>query len=107
MQSYQRDYPRVRTDFPVEVVLDVPHERGRAVRVNAREIYLPHRLQIPPWSWRQLRLAPATDEDAPCGNIESFLVRVELDGPLAVYGSVIDRSSGDPRTVSPVPLATE
>jgi hypothetical protein len=92
---------------PVEVVLDVPHERGRAVRVNAREIYLPHRLQIPPWSWRQLRLAPATDEDAPCGNIESFLVRVDLDGPLAVYGSVIDRSSGDPRTVSPVSLSPE
>jgi len=92
---------------PVEVMLDVPHERGRAVRVNGREIYLPHRLQIRPGSWRQIRLAPTADEDAPCGDIESFLVRVDLGGPLAVYGSVIDRLSGDPRTVSPVPLATE
>jgi len=92
---------------PVEVILDIPHERDRAVSLNAREIYLPYRLQIPPESWRQLRLAPAGDEDAPCGDIESFLVRVEINRPLAVYGSVIDRSSGDPRTVSPVPLATE
>jgi len=91
----------------VEVVLDVPHERGRAVRINGREVYLPHRLQVRPGSWRQIRLAPAADEDAPCGNIESFLVRVDIGGPLAVYGSVIDLSSGDPRTVSPVPLATE
>jgi len=92
---------------PVEVILDIPHERGRAVMVNGREIYLPHRLQIRPGSWRQIRLAPPTDENATCGNIESFLVRVDVDGPLAIYGSVIDRSSGDPRTVSPVPLATE
>ncbi len=92
---------------PVEVILDIPHERGRAVRVNGREVYLPHRVQIRPGTWHQLRLAPATDEEAPCGAIESFLVRVDIDGPLAIYGSVIDRSSGDPRTVSPVPLATE
>jgi len=89
---------------PVEVVLDIPHERGRAVRINQREAYLPHRLLIPANSWRQLRLAPVPDEDAACGTVESFLVRVTIDAPLAVYASVIDRASGDPRTVSPVPL---
>ena len=92
---------------PVRVILDIPHERGRAVRLNGREIYLPHRVNVQPGTWRQLLLAPEADEDAPCGEIESFLVRVEVNGPLAIYGSVIDRSSGDPRTVFPVPLSSE
>jgi hypothetical protein len=89
---------------PVHVVLDVPHEGRRVARVNGRDLTLPYRLEIPPFSWNQVRLAPPVDEDAPCGNIESFLARVDIDGPLAIYASVIDRASGDPRTVTPVPL---
>jgi hypothetical protein len=62
---------------------------------------------IPENSWRQFRLTPATDEDSPCGTVESFLVRITIDAPLAMYASVIDRASGDPRTVAPVPLTTD
>lgn len=91
---------------PVEVRLDVPHESARAVRINRREVFLPHTMVIPGGKWRQLQLAPAVENGAPCGGIESFLVRVDIDGPLAMYASVIDRRSGDPRTVSPVPLTT-
>jgi hypothetical protein len=90
---------------PVELILDIPHEIGRNVRVNNHEAYLPHRMTIDGGSWQQIRLAPAKDEGAACGQVESFLVRIETDGPVAVYASVIDRKSGDPRTVSPVPLA--
>lgn len=87
----------------VEVILDVPHETGRTATLNGRQIALPYRLEIPAGSWRQYRLAPAKNEE-PCGGVESFLVRVETSAPLAFYGSVIDRKSGDPRTVMPVSL---
>jgi hypothetical protein len=89
---------------PVEIRLDVPHETARAVRINGREVFLPHSLTIRGGAWRQFRLSPIVEEGAPCGGVESFLVRLEIDGPVAIYGSVIDRKSGDPRTVSPVPL---
>jgi len=89
---------------PVEVKLDIPHEAGRAVQLNGREVFLPHNVTIPGGKWRQFRLAPNEQEDAPCGSVESFLVRLEVDAPVAIYASVIDRKSGDPRTVSPVPL---
>jgi hypothetical protein len=91
----------------VEVVLDIPHEGDRAVRINGREVFLPHRVQIPGNSWHQFRLTPAVDEGSPCGTVESFLLRVDIDAPLAIYASVIDRRSGDPRTVAPVPLTTD
>ena len=89
---------------PVMVQLDIPHESGRAVRINGREVFLPHSVEIPGGSWRQIRLAPSENEGAPCGSVESFLVRLETDAPVAIYASVIDRKSGDPRTVAPVPL---
>ncbi len=89
---------------PVEVVLDIPHEGGRAVRIDGREVFLPHRVLIPANTWRQFRLTPAADGTSPCGTVESFLVRITIDAPLAMYASVIDRASGDPRTVAPVPL---
>jgi hypothetical protein len=91
---------------PVEVKLDVPHEGGRAVRINGREVFLPHKVLIGGGTWRQFRLAPFAEVGTECGNVESFLVRVETDAPIAIYASVIDRKSGDPRTVSPVPLST-
>jgi len=90
----------------VEVILDVPHEFGRTVTIDGNEAYLPHRLEVAAGSWQQLRLAPPRDQAADCGSVESFLVRIDLSGPLAVYASVIDRKSGDPRTVTPVPLAS-
>jgi hypothetical protein len=89
---------------PVEVKLDIPHESGRAVRMNGQEVFLPHSVTIPGGHWRQFRLAPNVEEGAQCGTVESFLLRVEIDAPVAIYASVIDRRSGDPRTVSPVPL---
>ncbi len=89
----------------VEVVLDVPHELGRSVIIDGREAFLPHRLEVEAGSWQQFRLSPRLDATADCGGVESFLVRLDLSGPLAAYASVVDRKSGDPRTVMPVPLA--
>ncbi len=88
---------------PVEVTLDVPHETGRTATLDGRQIALPYLLKVPAGSWRQYRLAPSKNE-GPCGDVESFLVRLETSAPLAFYASVIDRKSGDPRTVLPVSL---
>jgi len=92
---------------PVEVVLDIPHEGARAVRMNGREVLLPIRTLIPANTWRQFRLTPVADEASLCGTVESFLARITIDAPLAIYASVIDRASGDPRSVAPVPLTTD
>ncbi|MEJ2580747.1 MAG: hypothetical protein P8127_03755 [Acidobacteriota bacterium] len=89
---------------PVEVLIDVPHEPAKAVRINNREVLLPHRLTVQGGSWRQFKIAPVVEDGAPCGGVESFVIRVEIDVPIAIYASVIDRKSGDPRTVYPVPL---
>jgi hypothetical protein len=89
---------------PVTVHLDIPHESARAVRIGGEDVFLPHSLTIPAGSWRQIRLSPTPDAGTECGGVESFLVRVATDGRVAIYASVIDRESGDPRTVSPVPL---
>lgn len=88
----------------VEVLIDVPHEPARAVRINNREVLLPHRLTVEGGSWRQFKVAPVVEDGAPCGGVESFMVRIETNAPIAVYASVVDRRSGDPRTVSPVAL---
>jgi len=89
---------------PVEIRLDVPHESARAVQINGKEVFLPYSLIVRGGSWRQIRLSPIGEEGAPCGGVESFLLRLETDASVAIYASVIDRKSGDPRTVSPVPL---
>jgi hypothetical protein len=88
----------------VEVTLDVPHEFGRSVMFDGDEVFLPHRIEVAGESWQQFRLAPSRDASDECGGVESFLVRLDLAAPLAVYASVIDRKSGDPRTVTTVPL---
>ena len=89
---------------PVEVKLDVPHEASRVVLVNGREVFLPHSVTIPGGEWQQFRIAPRVEVGVPCGRVESFLVRLETSAPIAIYASVIDRKSGDPRTVAPVSL---
>jgi len=92
---------------PVEVVLDVPHESGRLVVINGRENFLPYRFEVAGGSWQQFRLAPFGEDSSDCGSVESFLVRIDLAAPLAIYASVIDRRSGDPRTVTAVPLTAD
>ena len=91
----------------VDVVFDVPEETMREVLIDGKSVGLPYHLQVPPESWRQIHLAPPKEEDATCGGVESFLVSVEIDSPLALYASVVDRRSGDPRTVRPVRLAPD
>ena len=91
----------------VEVLIDLPESSEREMVINGEQVFLPHRIAVPHHSWKQMRLAPVEEDGAACGGIESFVVRVETNSELAFYASVIDRKSGDPRTVYPVPLRPE
>jgi hypothetical protein len=87
---------------PVSVLLQLATDAARhGLRVDDVAVELPYVLEVPPGAWMQVRLAPPNEDDgAPAG----FSLLVTIDGPLAFYASVVDRSSDDPRTVVPVPL---
>ncbi len=92
------------SDEAVHVTLDVSGRDGEMlVRLGGRERALPARLTVDGRSWRQLHLEPAGVWPEVCGEPLPFDLVLTLDGPLAVYGSVVDRASQDPRTVLPVP----
>jgi hypothetical protein len=89
---------------PVTVTLYLPNEGSRAIRINGRVLPLPHQLVIEPQTWTQLRVAPLDRPDEVCREPESFDLEVVIDGPLAVYGSVMDQTSMDGRMVEPADL---
>ena len=93
------------TDAPMEVIFDLPAElREGGMRIGGSLVELPHAMTLAPRSWQQLHVAPPPTEAAVCLEPRRFDLYLEADGPLATYGSVVDRSTQDPRTVFPVPL---
>jgi hypothetical protein len=88
----------------VTVTIDIPTERRRAIRIDGRPVPLPHQFVVEPESWTQLGIAPLDRPDEVCLEPESFDLEMLIDGPLAVYGSVLDHKSKDARTVEPVDL---
>jgi len=96
------------TGLPMEVVFDLDGElRGDGMILAGTLVTLPHTVTIPPRSWQQLHVAPPPSDLTVCGEPRRFDLFVKGDGPLAAYGSVVDRSTQDPRTVFPVPLHEE
>lgn len=93
------------SDVPrrVEIRID-PRIADGGVRIDDEPAELPYELVIAPHSWQQIRIEPIDLPVDVCLPPESLAVTVQLDGPLALYGSVVDRSSNDPRTVEPVEL---
>jgi hypothetical protein len=89
---------------PVTVTVFLEGEGRRAMRVNGRVSALPLQIEIEPGHWRELRLDPVDRTEELCLDPESFDLELIVDGPLAVYGSVEDRRTGDARTVVPVDL---
>ncbi|MFH1176149.1 MAG: hypothetical protein V1750_01985 [Acidobacteriota bacterium] len=63
----------------------------------------PVTITLPPYSWQQLRIAPAPNDSPVCLEPELFdLFLFSPSGPAVVYASVVDRTSQDARTVLPV-----
>lgn len=90
---------------PARVVLDLERELVEGgVRLNGVEADFPYVLMIPPQSWTQVRIEPIDGTTTVCGDPESFTARLVVGSPVAIYATVVDRFSHDPRTVHPVAL---
>jgi len=89
---------------PVAVTLYLPKERKRAIRINSSAVSLPHQIVIEAGRWKQISVAPMSRPFEGCFEPESFDLEVVIDGPLAVYGTVIDGRSMDSRMVVPMDL---
>lgn len=88
----------------VTVTLFLPKELQRAMRINNRTVALPHQLVIEAGRWKQFNVTPMGRPFEGCFEPEIFDLEVIIDGPLVVYGSVIDGESRDGRMVTPVDL---
>jgi hypothetical protein len=83
----------------VQVLLELTGDsEDPAIRVR------PRRLTVPGLSWQQVLLRPSDTDDTTCRGPRMFDLRVEIDGPLAIYASVVDRSRQDGRVVLPLPI---
>ncbi len=59
---------------------------------------------VPAVSWQQISIRPPDSEGDSCGSPELFDLRLDIDGPLAIYASVFDRGKQDGRIVLPLPI---
>lgn len=89
---------------PVTVTMYLPKEPQRALRINNHAVALPHQLVIEAGRWEQVSVTPMGRPFEGCFEPESFDLEVVIDGPLVVYGSVMDSASRDGRIVAPVDL---
>lgn len=72
-----------------------------AVIVDGVEVRFGAALYVAAHSWAQYRLHPYDSPFSDCRDAEPVAIPVRSEGPLMVYGSVVDRTSQDPRTVIP------
>lgn len=86
----------------VEVFLTSSAKMGLLVVGNGVVGITPFRLQVPALGWVQVRIAQTPPIEGGCGNFGLVDLTFETTGPVGVFGSVVDRSSQDPRTVLPV-----
>jgi len=93
------------SDAPVNVTLDLnPELRDAGMLVDGLVVQLPFTMELPARSWRQIHITPQASMLAVCMDPERFDLYVTAAGPVAMYGSVVDRGTQDPRTVFPVAL---
>ena len=93
------------SEDPVHVTLDLaPELREAGTLIDGKPVQLPHTLELPARSWQQIHVTPQDSTLAVCLDPQHFDLYLNVDGPVAVYGSVVDRSTQDPRTVFPVTL---
>ena len=89
---------------PVTVTFYMPKETKSVIRVNNRAVALPYQIEVAPGQWKKIGVGPMPRPFEGCFEPESFDLEVVIDGPLAVYGLVTDRTSMDGRVVEPVDL---
>lgn len=89
---------------PIQTVLDLPEELEYShIVLEGREVQLPHTIEIPKASWRHMHVEPPRNVGRSCREPELFDLYVDILGKAAISGSVVDRSTQDPRTVEGIP----
>jgi hypothetical protein len=89
---------------PVTVTMYLQGEPERAMRIDNRTVALPHQIVIEAGRWQQFSVTPMGRPFEGCFEPETFDLEVIIDGPLVVYGTVMDGRSQDGRMVTPVDL---
>jgi hypothetical protein len=73
--------------------------------INGVPVPTPHEFELQPREWRQLKVELGGALPAVCLGPQVVDLFLTATGGVAVVGSVVDRSSQDPRTVLPVRTA--
>ncbi|MCG6962665.1 MAG: hypothetical protein LJE95_05280 [Acidobacteria bacterium] len=93
------------SDEVVHVTLSLsPALNADAIMLGGSEVQLPAVVELAPDSWQQVHVAPVVPQGDECSEPQVFDLFLDADGPVAVYGSVVDRATQDPRTVAPLEL---
>lgn len=74
------------------------------IMLGGSRVSLPAVVELAPDSWQQLHIAPIISPAEGCTEPQLFDLYLNADGPVAIYGSVVDRATQDPRTVMPLEL---
>lgn len=70
--------------------------------VDGKPVRAPHSVEIKARSWLQIRIGPKPAEAGICKPAGVGDVFFQTSGPIALYASVVDRTTQDPRTMLPV-----
>lgn len=93
------------SDETVHVTLSLsPAMNMNQIMLGGSKVSLPAVVTVAPNSWRQLHVAPVIYQGDECSEPQVFDLFLDADGPVAIYGSVVDRATQDPRTVIPLEL---
>ncbi len=84
-------------DVAVNVVIDLAGESHDLTNPD-----FPQSVTVPALSWKQISIRPPTSDTATCGSPKLFDLRLDIDGPLAIYASIVDRGKQDGRIVLPL-----
>lgn len=87
---------------PVRVSLNIAPGGEAMIVVDGQVLTAPFVFTMKPSEFRQHRIAAADVPLAVCLPPEIGAFVLEVDGGLAILGSVVDRSTGDARTVVPI-----
>lgn len=88
-------------DAELTLMLD-PFGTAREFVVDGKPVTAPHVVPIRARSWVQIKISPALLRGAACMPAQLADVFFTTTRPVAVYGSVVDRASQDPRTTMPI-----
>ena len=75
------------------------------VVLDGTTVTTPVALTVAPVGWLRVHVEPGGAWPAVCGPPHTFDLIFSSDAPIAALASVVDRTTQDPRTVLPVPIA--